>query len=224
MSPGGTASLPALPTDLPSSLPQFAHIRRYWDPVHDIFAAKLLPGEYYVTIAGELICTVLGSCVSACVRDRELGIGGMNHFMLPIDSCRGERGWSAATSAATRYGNVAMERLIGDVLAAGARREHLEFKLVGGGKVLAALTDVGDANIEFVRGYLKAQGFDALGEDLGDVYPRKVHFYPASGRVRVKKLLSTRNHTIYARERSYREAMNRATRAGAASGAKGAER
>ena len=189
--------------DLPRSLPQFAHIQRYWDPMHETFAAKLLPGEYYVTVAGEMICTVLGSCVSACVRDRVTGAGGMNHFMLPVDRSHGESSWADATSAATRYGNVAMEMLINDLLKTGARRTNLEFKLVGGGKVLAAMTDVGLGNIEFVRAYMKTEGFRVVGEDLGDVYPRKVHYYPDSGRVRVKKLLSTRNDTIYARERTY---------------------
>ena len=187
----------------PPALPQFGHIRRYWDPQHRTFAAKLLPGEYYVTLHGEMLCTVLGSCVSACVRDRETGIGGMNHFMLPLDRSRGESAWAEATSAATRYGNVAMERLINDLLKAGAQRTSLEFKLVGGGRVLAAMTDIGAGNIEFVRNYVRTEGFVVAGEDLGDVYPRKVHFYPDSGRVRVKKLLSTRNDTIFARERSY---------------------
>jgi chemotaxis protein CheD len=188
---------------LPQALPQFAHIRRYWDPQNDVYAAKLLPGEYYVTMEHEMICTVLGSCVSACVRDRVLGIGGMNHFMLPLDRSKGESAWSDAASAATRYGNVAMEHLINDLLKAGARRQNLEFKLVGGGKVLAAMTDVGSANIEFVRRYVRTEGFMVAGEDLGDVYPRKVHYYPETGKVRVKKLLSTRNDTIFERERQY---------------------
>jgi chemotaxis protein CheD len=198
---------PAVPrpaaADPPPGLPQFSHIRRYWDTQHDSFAAKLLPGEYYVTLHGEMICTVLGSCVSACVRDRSTGIGGMNHFMLPLDRSHGESAWADATSAATRYGNVAMERLINDLLKAGAKRSNLEFKLVGGGKVLAAMTDVGAGNIEFVRGYMRTEGFAVSGEDLGDIYPRKVHFYPETGRVRVKKLMSTRNDTIFARERNY---------------------
>ena len=189
--------------ELPPALPQFSHIRRYWDPQHECFAAKLLPGEYYVTLRGEMICTVLGSCVSACVRDPTTGIGGMNHFMLPLDRSRGESAWADASSAATRYGNVAMERLINDLLKAGAKRANLEFKLVGGGKVLDAMTDIGACNIEFVRSYMRTEGFAVAGEDLGDVFPRKVHFYPQSGRVRVRKLLSTRNDTIYARERSY---------------------
>jgi chemotaxis protein CheD len=210
-----SSSTPPVGLPQPRALPQFAHIRRYWDPVHNTFAAKLLPGEYYVTTSGELLCTVLGSCVSACVRDRVLGIGGMNHFMLPLDLSRGERAWAGVNTAATRYGNVAMERLLNDMLSAGARRANLEFKLVGGGKVLAAMTDVGLANIQFVRGYMQAEGFEVSGEDLGDVYPRKVHFYPDSGRVRVQKLLSTRNNTIYARERAYLQEVNRVPQSGA---------
>ena len=68
---------------LAQSLPGFDNINRYWDRKHEMAAAKILPGEYYVTNHEEIITTVLGSCVSACVRDRVLGIGGMNHFMLP---------------------------------------------------------------------------------------------------------------------------------------------
>lgn len=199
---------------LPQALPQFGHIKRYWDPQHETVAAKLLPGEYYVTTQGEMICTVLGSCVSACVRDRVLGVGGMNHFMLPLDRSRGSSAWSDAASAATRYGNVAMEMLINDLLKIGARRGNLEFKLVGGGKVLAAMTDVGAANIDFVRNYVRTEGFAVAGEDLGDVYPRKVHYYPATGKVRVKKLLSTRNDTIFEREKQYLTVLDTAPKAG----------
>jgi chemotaxis protein CheD len=214
MNQAGQLATSATEKPLPAALPQFEHIRRYWDPMHETFAAKLLPGEYYVTLKSEMICTVLGSCVSACVRDRVLGIGGMNHFMLPLDKSQGESAWSELDSAATRYGNVAMERLINDLLKAGARRTNLEFKLVGGGKVLAAMTDVGATNISFVRSYMQTEGFKVAGEDLGDVYPRKVHFYPDSGRVRVKKLLSMRNDTIFARERNYMQQVSKTPIAG----------
>jgi chemotaxis protein CheD len=185
------------------ALPQFGHIQRYWDAQSATIAAKLLPGDYYVTREKEMICTVLGSCVSACVRDAVLGIGGMNHFMLPLDRSRGPSAWDDASSAATRYGNVAMERLINDLLNVGARRANLEFKLVGGGKVLAAMTDVGAHNIDFIRSYMRTEGFSVAGEDLGGIHPRKVHFYPETGIVRVKKLVSTRTDAIFARERSY---------------------
>ena len=185
-------------------LPQFTHIQRYWDSEHECFAARLLPGEYYVTRHAENIATVLGSCVSACIRDARLGYGGMNHFMLPLDGSQGQSVWGAAASAATRYGNVAMERLINDILKMGGKRENLEIKLVGGGRVLAEMTtDIGARNIEFVRRYVADEGFRVLGEDLGDVFPRRVVYFPQTGRIRVRKLSAGRDETLAARERQY---------------------
>jgi chemotaxis protein CheD len=157
-----------------------------------------------VTCHPEVITTVLGSCVSACIRDSRLGYGGMNHFMLPLDESQGQSAWGAASSAATRYGNVAMERLINDILKLGGRRENLEIKLVGGGRVLAEMTtDIGARNIEFVRQYVAAEGFNVLGEDLGDVHPRRVVYFPQTGRIRVRKLTAGRDETLAARERQY---------------------
>src|SRR5687768_14634284 len=100
--PGGVPPANAQPLPV---LPQFSHITRYWDSEHECFAARLMPGEYYVTQHTEVIATVLGSCVSACIRESRLGLGGMNHFMLPLDGSQGQSAWGAATSAATRYGN-----------------------------------------------------------------------------------------------------------------------
>ncbi len=204
----------APPAAIPPTLPQFEHITRYWDPSLEAFVAKLLPGEYYVSARNEVICTVLGSCVSACIRDRTRGLGGMNHFMLPIDQSSGTSAWSEGVSAATRYGNVAMEMLVNDLLKLGARRQNLEVKLVGGGKVLAAATDVGANNIEFVRRYVETEGFTVAGEDLGDTYPRKVYYFPQTGKVRVKKLLKLNNTTIFDREKAYMQNLKTAPASG----------
>ena len=189
---------------LPTTLPQFAHVSRYWDNHHQRFAARLLPGEYYVSTDHEMIATVLGSCVSACIRDTRIGVGGMNHFMLPLDASQGTSAWGAAASAATRYGNVAMERLINDILKLGGRRENLEIKLTGGGRVLAAMsTDIGARNIEFVRQYVKDEGFNVVGEDLGDIYPRKVVYFPDTGKIRVKRFAAATDQSLEDRERKY---------------------
>lgn len=164
---------------LPPALPQFGHISRYWDREHHCYSAKLLPGEYYVTTTGEQIATVLGSCVSACVRDRRTGIGGMNHFMLPQDGSKGTSAWGTAVSAATRYGNVAMERLINDILKLGSNRENLEIKLVGGGKVLgASAIDVGARNIEFVRKYVSAEDSRSLARTWATCFPARCSTRP----------------------------------------------
>ena len=211
ITPGAGSPMPSAP---PPMLPQFGHINRYWDPALGSFVAKLLPGEYYVSLHGEAICTVLGSCVSACIRDRTRGIGGMNHFMLPIDQSSGTGAWSEGVSAATRYGNIAMEMLVNDLLKQGARRQNLEVKLVGGGKVLAAATDVGANNIEFVRRYVETEGFAVAGEDLGETYPRKVYYFPDTGKVRVKKLLKLNNTTIVDREKAYLQNLKAAPKSG----------
>ena len=168
-----------------------------------MITAKILPGEFYVTAQNEIIITVLGSCVSACIRDAVFGIGGMNHFMLPLQG--GDSGsWEkSGLGLATRYGNYAMEHLVNEILKNGGMRKNLEIKVFGGGKILAQMTDIGDKNIKFVLEYIKTEGLKLLSHDLGDIYPRKVHYHPKSGKVRVKKLRSLHNDTISAREREY---------------------
>jgi chemotaxis protein CheD len=181
---------------------EFAHVQRRFDTRVNAVVATLLPGDYFVAIEGEMVATVLGSCVSACIRDRRMGIGGMNHFMLPIDESEGQSSWGTTPSSITRFGNVAMERLINAMLKLGAHRTDLEVKLVGGAKVLDAMTDIGARNIQFVRDYVRAEGFAVIGEDLGDVYPRKVIYHPATGSARVKRLTRS-DRSVVADERRY---------------------
>ena len=172
----------------------------YYDRTFDCDAAKILPGEYYYTGKDMLIVTVLGSCVSACIRDRVRGLGGMNHFMLPDGGDPGN-----PVSASMRYGTYAMEVLINDLLKAGARREHLEAKVFGGGAVLRGFSamNVGERNAAFVMQFLKTERIPVLAEDLNDIYPRKVYFVPRTGKVLVKKLMQTHNDTLAKRELDY---------------------
>lgn len=174
----------------------------YYDRTFDIDAAKISPGEYYFTDKNMLIVTVLGSCVSACIRDSISGIGGMNHFMLP-DGAKSDR--DNPVSESMRYGTYAMEVLINQLLRNGARRENLEAKIFGGGNVLRSFTtnNVGDRNADFVKRYLKDEGIRVTGEDLLDIYPRKVYFFPKTGKVLVKKLKQLNNYTLVKREEAY---------------------
>lgn len=173
----------------------------YYDRQFGCEAAKILPGEYYYTHKPMLIVTVLGSCVAACIRDRVSGIGGMNHFMLPDSN--GDA--SSPTSASMRYGGYAMEMLINQLLKAGARRENLEAKVFGGGNVLRGFTaiNVGERNADFVRNFLRTEKIRIVAEDLNDVHPRKVYFFPATGKVLVKKLKQLNNYTLVRREQDY---------------------
>ncbi|MBY0238586.1 MAG: chemoreceptor glutamine deamidase CheD [Burkholderiaceae bacterium] len=180
-------------------LEQFA-TNVYYDRTFDCQAAKILPGEYYFTNKDMLIVTVLGSCVSACIRDRVTGLGGMNHFMLPDGG-----GDGSPVSASARYGTYAMEILINDLLKGGAKRENLEAKVFGGGAVLKGFTaiNVGERNAAFVQNFLKNERIRIVAEDLNDIYPRKVYFFPRTGKVLVKKLMQTHNDTLVKRETEY---------------------
>ncbi len=193
-----------------SPAPECFARNRYFDPVHRTEAVKLLPGEYCVSTRPILLVTVLGSCVAACLRDPRLRIGGMNHFMLP----EGESDPSASQSA--RYGTYAMETLIGHLVKLGAQRERLEAKVFGGGNVLPGLaaSNVGHRNAAFVESFLEAEGIRIAARDLADVYPRKVYYFPASGRAFVKRLRELRNDTLLERERAYRRRLEGAPVAG----------
>ena len=173
----------------------------YFDRTFDCDAAKILPGEFYFTNKDMLIVTVLGSCVSACIRDRVTGVGGMNHFMLPDTGGDADN----PVSASMRYGTYAMEVLINELLKAGAKLENMEAKVFGGGNVLRGFTaiNVGERNAKFVLDYLKAERMRVIAEDLNDIYPRKVYFFPKTGKVLVKKLKVEHNDTLRKREQDY---------------------
>lgn len=183
----------------------------YWDPRFKRQTVKLLPGDYYVCAGDEMIVTVLGSCISACLRDKISGIGGMNHFMLPEN-----RNVIAAEKslvnnyaiASTRYGSIAMEMLVNDILKRGGKRENLEAKIFGGGRITAQTSvDIGKNNILFVKEYLKIESIPIVSQDVGDVWPRKVYFIPATGDVFVKKIERMNNQTILQREDGYSRAI-----------------
>lgn len=174
----------------------------YFDPYFETEAVKILPGEFYVTQQDLLLVSVLGSCVAACIRDKELGWGGITHFMLPSETNDIE-----LIDTSTRYGSHALEVLINELLKRGASRENLEAKVFGGGNVLTAEGSqaIGERNAEFLLSYLAAEKVPVVSQSLLGPYPQKVYFFPSSGRVLVKKLKRLNNNTIFEREARYFE-------------------
>ncbi len=156
-------------------------------------AVKVLPGEYYVANENLVIMTVLGSCIAACIWDSRMRLGGMNHFMLP-------EGDAADTSG--RYGSYAMELLINEIIKLGGRRESMQAKIFGGAQVMHNFTsmNVGERNTKFVVNYLQTERIPIVSEDVLDIYPRKVVFFPVTGKVMVKRLAHTHPETIVAQE------------------------
>jgi len=143
-------------------------------------------GDCHVSGESDLTySTVLGSCISACLRDRVANVGGMNHFLLAEQSGSARDRYGASA----RYGAFAMEQLINKVLTLGTgKKSNLEIKVFGGGKINSSLDDVGRKNINFVRQFLLDEGYVATSQDLGGNYARRVLFKPFSGRAFVKRL------------------------------------
>ncbi len=174
----------------------------YFDSTHNTDAAKIMPGEYFATARDMVLVTVLGSCVCACIRDTVSGIGGMNHFMLPD----GGQDQIDPLGNSARYGTYAMEILINQLLKMGANRNNFEAKVFGGGAILRGftVTNVGESNAKFVLQYLETENIPVAAQDLLDIYPRKVYFFPQTGLVRVKILKTVHNDTIVNRESDYK--------------------
>lgn len=170
--------------------------RKFFDAASASWMVKVFPGEYFVTSkSDEVLVTVLGSCVSACIRDRRTGIGGMNHFMLP----HSHAGNWAGDLQSTRFGNFAMEKLINELLKAGCSRDSLEIKVFGGGNVTDSNNLIGSENSHFILRYLEAEGLRCVAQDLGGQLPRRIHYIPATGKV-VRRLLGTSESSAVARE------------------------
>jgi len=173
-------------------------VLRYRDPQFQVPAAKLMPTQYLVVDDGTALVTVLGSCVAACVRDPLLQLGGMNHFMLPEGN--------VGDGAPARYGSYAMELLINELLKRGANRRRLEAKVFGGANVLKGFTSnpVGTRNAQFVLEYLAAEQIPVVAEDLRGIHPRKVWFFPQTGRVMVNRLPHAHDAEVLAAESAVR--------------------
>lgn len=168
----------------------------FWDSHFRNDACKVLPGEFFVHDEDILITTTLGSCIAACLWDREKRVGGMNHFLLPDGGGNGD--------VSGRYGSYAMELLIGEMVKRGATRSTMEAKVFGGGAVLGGMNsiNVGERNTAFVMDYLRTERITVVSKDVMDIYPRKVCFLPASGKALVKRLASANADALAAQERA----------------------
>lgn len=172
--------------------------RRFFDSRYGKTMVKVMPGMHCLSDdPDEILVTVLGSCVAACIRDPDSGIGGMNHFMLP----ESEFGDWGGVSAAMRFGNHAMEILVNDVLRSGCPRRRLEIKVFGGANLIKGRRDIGHTNAAFIERYLTHERLPIAASDLGGTRPRRIHYYPSTGKVRLRYLGRSDDQSIFDAER-----------------------
>jgi len=198
VSPAPAYANPISPT---VSLQDSRSTRRFYDSTQAAWVVKVLPGEFYVTEdREEVLVTVLGSCVSACIRDPVRQVGGMNHFMLVQNKSGSSGAWGDELESA-RFGNFAMEKLINGMLKRGCQRERMEIKVFGGANVTSARNEIGTENGRFALQYLAAEGLHCAAQDLGGVHPRRIIYLPMTGKV-VRRLLTGRDEDSALREES----------------------
>lgn len=171
----------------------------------NVKVVTLISGNCYVTDQpNHMIVTILGSCVAACMRDPVVKVGGMNHFLLPENpDLTQERGSDAA-----RYGAYAMEQLINGIIKLGGKKERLEVKVFGGGNVVQTSAKIGPRNVDFVRTFLRQECLPIMSEDLGDTYPRRLRYYPDTGRVLLLKLKRKEDYAVVAEEMDFIQTLN----------------
>ena len=180
--------------------------RKFFDPATNRVSVRILPGEQYVAEnPEEVLITILGSCVAACIRDPASGIGGMNHFMMPINEADG----ASQAKDALRYGNHAMETLIDELVRRGAHRAGLEIKVFGGANVTkGSINLIGDQNCDFIRQYLQHESLVCEAYDLGGTQARRIQYFPDSGKVKRRFLRRTSDLRMIEDEVAYYDSLS----------------
>lgn len=179
----------------------------YFDKKFNVQGKRVQPGEYkIIDTPDQMLTTILGSCVAACIRDPKLGIGGMNHFLLPEERKSAQSATQSIASDATRYGNHAMELLINDLLKLGCKRERFEVKVFGGANVSNMNVVIGQQNAEFILQYIKDEDLKLEAHDLGGHTARRIYFFPNTGKV--SRFLFSDIDKVRQRETAHRNTLN----------------
>ena len=172
--------------------------KRFYDKAMDMTVVKIFSGDYFVTDKPKhVLMTILGSCVAACVRDPVANVGGMNHFLLP----------GTEKDESARFGAYAMEVLINDILKKGGRKDRLEVKLFGGGNVINNSAMIGNKNADFAIDFIKKEGLSIAKTDLKGTSPRRVHYYPDTGKVMVRKIGEKEEKELIKEETTYEKSL-----------------
>ena len=178
-------------------------VSRFWDPVLGSYVTRVQPGFYTLAQGTEVVMTTVGAGICACVRDPELRIGGLAHFLLPTEDGASEAWNGTAVSTIMRFGNVAMEYLITAVCKMGGRRDRLELMVFGGANLATHMSDVAERHVAFIQAYAETEELPVIEQDTGNSYAREVAYYPGMGTVRVRALTRPAAQDIIEREQIY---------------------
>lgn len=180
-------------------------VHKYVDGMTRRSKVRIGPGSYFVSYGeGEILTTVLGSCISVCAGDPETGVGGMNHFMLPMPTVSD----GPPNTVDLRTGAHAMEALLNDILRHGCPRSRIKLKIFGGADMIGTAHPVGATNIEFALDYFKREGMPIEATDIGGTDARKLEYEPRSGRARVKLIVDHSAQKLRSEEERYQKQLS----------------
>lgn len=161
--------------------------RVYFDSKLNSLVVFVSEGDFYVSTSPyEVLTTVLGSCIAVCIWDPVAGCGGMNHFLLPVQTSPSD----GLPSAELRFGSYSIERLVNALISRGAIRERMEVKVFGGANMSTTQGNHGHANADFVEAYLERERLKVVAKSLRGTSARRVRFYASTGRARVRQIQS----------------------------------
>ncbi len=178
----------------PISLLGSENLDVYWRDKWQCFGVNIKQGDYCVTDQKVVITTVLGSCISVCLHDKQTGFGGINHFMLPT-KCDDNDMYRPF-----RFGAFAMEQMVNQLLKQGAEKDQLEVKVIGGAKMMGKLSNIGQLNIDFITQYINDEKLHLVAQDIAGDQGRKLAFFPSTGRLLVSRIAQIENQQLLATE------------------------
>jgi len=137
----------------------------------------------------------LGSCLAITLYDPALRLGALAHSLLP-QARRGE-----LPEPPVKYVDVAIERMIEELVGAGAEVARMQAKLAGGANMFESayvtlIDSIGVRNVRSARQSLAARDIPLVSEDVGGNHGRSVEFHLASGQLLVYCARENRTTTL----------------------------
>ena len=138
----------------------------------------LYPAALFASRTPCTVTTILGSCISVCLWDSTLGIGGINHYMLPL--------WNGQGLPSPKYGNIAIQKLVQKMVSLGSDPKNLSAKIIGGAEILLTENDqfhVGTRNMQLAFDMMKEMNIPVVAHSVGGISGRKIQYHTKTGKV-----------------------------------------
>ncbi|OFX75675.1 MAG: chemotaxis protein CheD [Bacteroidetes bacterium GWE2_29_8] len=138
----------------------------------------LYPSNLFMSRKPHIVSTILGSCVSVCLYDPVLQVGGINHYMLPL--------WNGQELASPKYGNIAIIKLIEKMTSNGSQISNIKAKLFGGGEIIETKVNtfqIGERNISVAKEMLESEKIPIVSRSVGGKLGRKILYNTFTGEV-----------------------------------------